>query len=512
MAWQKCGMKDVPARGAAGGHVQTRRDQLQAYRFVTTRVQSALLHGEPDAAETPMRRIGVSTFSGIMVAVLAVAGFGIFGLLRPGSKDGWKQPGVLVVEKETGTRFVYDPTDDALHPVLNYTSARLILNAESVSVQYFSRRSLSAAHRGLPYGLPNLPDSLPDARSLVTSPWTICSKPPSADSTLPTVTVSVGMAAAGQHIDPGEALLVQTTRYGKYLVWNDTRLGIPLPDLVLPVLGYAPSAAVTVADSWVNSVPPGPDLKAVAVPGRGQPGPSVGGQVFYAGQVLKVPAEGTVRDRYWLVLREGLTPVTETDALLLLGDPLEQRAYHGRSPTPVEVSAAAVGQAPPAPAVATRGFPDLVPTLLNPAQRGPQVVCSAYTSNPTGNPSVTVSLTDTAPGAREPTTVGFGFGEQASQVVLRGGSAAVARMVPHDGQPSSSLYLVTDAGGKYPVPSADVLRVLGYGSVRPAMVPKGILDLIPTGPALDPRKARSVSPIEPNSVSLPVSPAGSGGS
>src|SRR5262249_60998194 len=101
--------------------------------------------GEPDAGEAPTRRIGAAMCSGVMVAILVAAGFGIFGLLRPGGKEGWKAPGTLVVEKETGTRYVYIPTDGALHPVLNYASARLILNTPDITVKDFSRRSLPAA-------------------------------------------------------------------------------------------------------------------------------------------------------------------------------------------------------------------------------------------------------------------------------------------------------------------------------------------------------------------------------
>ena len=42
--------------------MQSRRDQLQAYRFVTRRIVSAMLSGEPETTERPMRRFGLAVF------------------------------------------------------------------------------------------------------------------------------------------------------------------------------------------------------------------------------------------------------------------------------------------------------------------------------------------------------------------------------------------------------------------------------------------------------------------
>src|SRR5262249_34844922 len=202
--------------------------------------------GEPDAGEAPTRRIGAAMFSGVMVAVLVTAGFGIVGLLRPGGKEGWKAPHTLVVEKETGTRYVYIPADGALHPVLNYASARLILNTADITVTYFSRRSLAGAPRGLPRGIAGLPDSLPDRGGLIGGPWTVCSQPPAQSQDAADLTVSVGYPAAGQHLDAGHALVV-ATRTGSYLVWNDHALRIA-SDSALIGLQYDSRATLPVAD------------------------------------------------------------------------------------------------------------------------------------------------------------------------------------------------------------------------------------------------------------------------
>ena len=48
----------------------SRREQHHAYQFLTRRITSAMLSGEPDSNELPMRRFGVALFSGVAVALL----------------------------------------------------------------------------------------------------------------------------------------------------------------------------------------------------------------------------------------------------------------------------------------------------------------------------------------------------------------------------------------------------------------------------------------------------------
>lgn len=482
--------------------MQTRRDQVQAHRFVTTRVQSALLQGEPDPAETPLRRLTVSTFSSLMLAVLVVVGFGIIGLLRPGDKQGWKQTGVLIVEKETGSRFVYDPSDGAIHPVLNYASARLILNNANVAVRMFSRASLADAPRGPVRGLTGLPDALPDAKGLVSGPWTICSTPPATAEGTPATTVSIGFPAAGDHLAGGVGLLVRTpgqTPSGDYfLVWNDTRMRIPLTTPVQVGLGYNLGTAVDVDSAWINSVPPGPDLVAPSVTDVGtETDFTVAGRVARIGQVEKVPAEGGVPEQFYLVLRDGLAPLPATGALLLLGTETEKRAYGGQSPRPIEILRSDLSPLRLlSQQVVPDNFPDAAPKLANStAGVAARTVCSAYTDTSGASAAVQVSLAAGAPGVRSGASTGGTVPGGARQVVLPPGKAAVIRLLPHEGQPSDSIYLVTDVGAKYPVPSTDALGVLGYGGVTPVPVPGSIVNLLPTGPALDPAKANVDAPV-----------------
>ncbi|GAA3386885.1 hypothetical protein GCM10020369_27270 [Cryptosporangium minutisporangium] len=58
------------------------KDQLQSYQFLVQRFVSALIMRETDPAQVPFRRLAGAAFASVMIAVLALAGVGIYGLIR----------------------------------------------------------------------------------------------------------------------------------------------------------------------------------------------------------------------------------------------------------------------------------------------------------------------------------------------------------------------------------------------------------------------------------------------
>jgi hypothetical protein len=56
-------------------------------------------------------------------------------------------------------------------------------------------------------------------------------------------------------------------------------------------------------------------------------------------------------------------------------------------------------------------------------------------------------------------------------------------------------YLITDLGYKFPVAGADAQNSLGYRGITPVPIPTALLQLVPTGPALDPAAATSVASV-----------------
>jgi hypothetical protein len=129
--------------------MQTRREQVRAYRFVTRRIVSAMVSGEPETIELPMRRLGLAMVGSVIVAALALGIVGAYGLKFPGGST--PDDNSLVIEKDTGARYVY--SGQRLYPVLNYASARLILGVAAPQVQSLSRASLRSLPRSNPVGI-----------------------------------------------------------------------------------------------------------------------------------------------------------------------------------------------------------------------------------------------------------------------------------------------------------------------------------------------------------------------
>src|SRR3954471_4693726 len=118
--------------------MRTRSEQVQAHRFVTRRIASALLSGEPGTTALPMRRLGLAIFGSVMLATIVFAVFGIYGQIRPGG--GSLTENSIVIERESGARFVY--LQGRLYPVLNYASARLIMGSPTPTVATVSSSKL----------------------------------------------------------------------------------------------------------------------------------------------------------------------------------------------------------------------------------------------------------------------------------------------------------------------------------------------------------------------------------
>ena len=77
---------------------------------------------------------------------------------------------------------------------------------------------------------------------------------------------------------------------------------------------------------------------------------------------------------------------------------------------------------------------------------------------------------------------------QADTVTVQPGRVALAQTAG-----GSTTFLVTPAGKKFPFTDVSLTTALGYGSVRATPVAPAVLDLLPTGPALDPVAARRTS-------------------
>ncbi|SHH05712.1 type VII secretion protein EccB [Streptoalloteichus hindustanus] len=471
--------------------MQNKRDQLHAHLFVVGRLVSALVRGEPDAQETPMRRTTVGAAFGALLGVVLMVGFLVYGLVVRGGDDSWRQPGSIVVEKETGSRYLF--LDGTLRPALNYTSALLAAGGGKAEVRTVPRSSLDGVPHGLPVGIPDAPDALPAPPRLVTDSWQVCSAAVSSPGAVdrPGVAVSVGRSWPAEAVPEDRAVPVSTQDGAHYLVWRGKRMKV-VSQAVLVALGFGGSPPVRVDPSWLNALPAGPDLTPPAVRDRGAQGPRVAGQPTRVGQVFEVTVTGGAKDHY-LVRADGLSALSGTDLALLLADPDTARAYPGQPVRPIPLTPAAVAEAPKsATAQGGSGLPGQPPAPAADLDGRALCVELGFAAEGAGARLVTVDQGRVrVAAAGRPARAGAADERTADQVRVAAGAGALVVGQPAPGVRAGTKYLITDVGIKFPLPSDEVTRALGYDGSAPVPVPTSVLAFVPTGPALDPEAART---------------------
>ncbi|MFG2599510.1 type VII secretion protein EccB [Streptomyces sp. NPDC048462] len=462
--------------------MQSKRDQVQAHMFVMGRLTSGMLRADPDAPESPQGRTNRGVVIGIVIAVLLSAGSFVLGLLKPGSTDSWQTAGTLVVNKDTGSRYLY--LDGRLRPVRNYASARLLGGADMKATSVGSG-SLSGTPHGAPIGISGAPDALPASTDLDTGPWQVCSGGATA-STATTVAVGVEADAAGLPTD--QAMLVTGPDKAGYLVWRGSKLRLDADGRAREALGYGTTPRVPVSAPFLNALPSGPDLSAPDVPGKGQDGPSLGGRKTRIGEVFRVTVPGSA-DRYYLLRKEGLSPLTATGAALVLGDPETRQKVYGGGAAKVTALGADVlsgrlapgagesAQDPDLPAAPPEavalGEDRTVCVRVEPGERGPRISV-AMTGTGTLGPA-----SQAPPEGLTPACMPVGT------VTVQPGAGSLVRALGAGGSPlGTTVYLVTDTGMKYRVGTVDALTALGYSQAQARGLPAPLLAMLPTGPDL----------------------------
>ncbi|MGW3043774.1 type VII secretion protein EccB [Kitasatospora sp. NPDC001159] len=461
--------------------MQSRRDQVQAHLFVMSRVSSGMLRGEPDAPDTPVARTTRGAVVGLAIGLLIGVGVGIYGLVSPGGATGWQKPGTLVVVKESGARYLY--AGGQLRPVLNQASARL-LAGEQFRFAQVSAASLDSTPRGPVVGIVGAPDGLPADKDLGPADWSACAVPAAQGGRdTSQLTLSIGLRHGDRPLGDDHAVLAAGPDGAPQLLWRGHRLRIDAADGGLRALGYATATPYPVTAGFLDAVPVGPDVKAPELPGRGTPGPALAGLATKVGQLFAGPG-----GEHYLLAEDGLVPLGDTLFQLVQGDPRTQReAYGGAAVTPGPVGPAdlAAHQAPAATVSAWAGaeLPVRAPQLATVGEG--QAPCAELHAA-AGPAAVTLTLADAVlgqPPAAQPGVAPACGG--ADRIAVRPGGGALALAVTASGA-GSTLYLVTDVGVKYPLPSPAAAKQLGYAKAAPAAVPTRLLGLLPTGPSLDP--------------------------
>lgn len=452
--------------------MQTRRDHVQAYRFATGRLSAALISGDAAARDVPLRRARLGVGLGALLAVLVCGGTLLYALISPGGATSWRNPGSVVVEKETGNRYLF--LDGSLHPTVNYASALLGASAQGRGgtrpvVRTVSTASLGATPHGDPVGIVGAPDTVPSPTALL-GDWSVCAVPGAG----PVLDLDPGSRAATAIGD--QRVLLVDPRGGLSVLWRGTLFAVPSRGVALALgLGGAPLA---VPAPFLAALPSGPALTPAAIPGAGRPGPVVGGLPSRIGDVFTT--EVANRRQVFVLRPDGLAPATATEAALWTAAPGRPAA---RAVGPADLDGVPVS----GDEALTSRIPDLVAA---PDAGSGRTVCARQSSGgtPAGVAFVAIPPVDRG----------------GAPVLVPPGRGMYAVEIPAPARGDARRWLIDEHGVRHRFVSDGAVTALGLGGVPPVQVPTSVLEAAPVGAPLDP--ARALDPV----VTVPTSPAGGG--
>jgi type VII secretion protein EccB len=451
--------------------MQSRRDLFHAHRLMTQRASLALLRGEPDIPDQPLRRLNVAAFCSLLVAVIAAVLFFIWGLLGHGGAALQDQGGTLAIDKQTGQAYVFCENGRELCPAVNYASARLALQSLPVNQVTVSQSALATYPRGPEIGIPGLPP-LPEPSLLVKQPWSVCTQT-SVVGLQATTTVVGGTQTGGSPL--GASALPAASATGKdWLIWGAQRMAIQsavLRDLTS-------TQPVTVPSAWLDALPQGPAFAAPPIASLGALVTGPAGLPVKVGQVYAVTVAGGTQN--YVMLSTGLARITQTQARLLEFEP--------KAPTPATLTPSQVTGHLSATVVPSGGLPATVPGFVSASQSAP--LCVVY-SGRGGRLTPQVETGGQVPSGATPTN----FPGGADQMALPPGTGALVGDAPGLGQDTGAIsYFLVTGARRYALASTGVASLLGYSLSQAVVLPAGVVDLIPLGPALDPAQATQTAP------------------
>jgi type VII secretion protein EccB len=447
--------------------------------FTMNRLSAAMLRAAPDHPDRPTGRTLRGTYVGVAIAMVLCVIVAIIGILFPGRVATWRTEGTVVLEEDTGARYLY--LGGELRPVLNVATVQLLLGG-SRPVETASSAALAGTPRGAPLGITGAPEVLPSPAALSRDPWLSCAvRETSNGKTTAGLALEIGQPSRGTALGHTEGVLVAGGDGALYLLWDGSRHRLDTAHGARQALGYGAAAPRSVTADFLALVPAGVDAAPPDLPGRGNLAAPIAGRPARIGQ-LYTSGSGAV----YVLTVDGLTPLTETARALLLGDPRTQElSYQGATPVVGTVGPQDLSNrlAPERPAP-VGALPAVAPRLID---DDPGLAVCVSTGADQDQPVRTlVTVPAASLGGQEGTPqlgVAPGCG-LVDRIAVRGGRGVLVSTVPTQG--SAAWFLVTDVGVKFPLPAAGPPDAFGYRNLAPARVPAFLVNLLPTGPALDP--------------------------
>jgi len=436
----------------------TKKDLVEAQSFSRRRLTTAFVSGAPGGREVEPHRPLRAVVGGLALTAVLVLGSMAFGWLRSSLPSDWENDRLIIAE-DSGARYV--SVKGVLHPVVNTTSARLLIPADSFKVLAVPDDELASIERGPTLGIVGAPDSLTPPDRLVNSGWVACL------GSSEQVTTTIGPSGAAVPVERG-ALVVRSDER-TFVVAQGHRYPVAERDVsaVTVALRLDGRPAVAAPATWLNLFPEGPALAPLSIEGLGTPLPGLPAGAT-VGSVLTLEGDG----RRYVVLPSGdLEPLPEVaNEMYRLGS-----GANGRE---IPVQAAQIARLQVRPQrLAPPEWPTSYPTAV------PDTPCATLTAAPGAQPEVTLGSTSAAApeGAAGRTVVDTGYG-----ALVRAVSGSVLSKGP--------VLAVDQTATAYALDDADdeLLARLGYAPGDVAPVPQPWTELLRSGPVLGSAAARTV--------------------
>ncbi|WP_181765405.1 type VII secretion protein EccB [Streptomyces albidus (ex Kaewkla and Franco 2022)] len=320
----------------------SRRDELNAYTFAKKRLVAQFLQPSPTGTEEGAPRPLRGIVPGLIVGVLIMAGFGAWGMFKPQVPKGWDETGknVLIGSKST-TRYVVLETGKnkrkQLHPVLNLTSAKLLLeNSQGGEPMKVDEKFLDSGKlpHGATIGIPYAPDRLPDAEEAGSKKrWVVCERPRGSGTAVQKAAFVLAereekKVEGEEKLRRGDVMYVEGSNGKQYLVdKSGTRYEIgEAGQRRRQLLGALVGGAATpqrVSNQWLLTLNKGDQIFFPEVDDKPGAPANVEGDLDSVsnrvGMVLK--AESGPRDQHYVVVSGRVMPVSDFTAKLLLHSP-----------------------------------------------------------------------------------------------------------------------------------------------------------------------------------------------
>jgi type VII secretion protein EccB len=451
------------------------RHQVSGWRFVMRRIASGVALHDTRMLVDPLRTQTRAVLVGALILITGLAGCFLFSMIRPSGAAG--NDAVLA---DRSTAALYVKVGEQLHPVLNLTSARLIVGRADNPTTVKSAE-LDQFGRGNLLGIPGAPERMVQNPSR-DADWTVCDAESGPAKGL---TVIAGRLAGGGEraaaLADRSAVLVENDG-GTWLLWQGRRSPIDLNDHAITDalgLGAGPQVPRAINPGLFNVIPESPPLAAPPIPGAGEPPRfPLPVQAPVGAVVVAFDADNTIR--HYVVLQDGLQQVPPVLAAVL-----RNTNSYGLDQPP-RLGADEVSRMPVAGAVDATVYPADPVTLA--AEADDPVMCAQWAKPQGANVSQLTLLS----GAELPVESGTHTVDlvgSRTRVALPPGSGYLVQTVGQEpGSPmAGAQFWVNDTGVRYGIDTASdqgkALEALGL-SGPPLPIPWSVLCLYAAGPTL----------------------------